>query len=179
MSNAFQWGASFIDSPKPQLLANRRILPPPCYLDDLVHVLANKHGVEKGVIKSIIAAESEFHNEAVSYKGAMGLMQLMPDTARELGMDPRVPEQNLEGGTLYLSQLMRRYSKYSDQVERAIAAYNAGPAKVDKYNGIPPFPETQCYVKRVMTYYRQYSQSSRDSGWKATKVLRPRTEYGD
>jgi soluble lytic murein transglycosylase-like protein len=112
--------------------------------------------VKIGFIRSIIAAESTFHRNAVSAKGAIGLMQVMPETAHEMGDDPKVPEQNIDAGARYLKSLLYRYRNCRDQVKRAIAAYNAGPGNVDKYNGIPPFPETQSYVRRVMAFYERF-----------------------
>ena len=99
-------------------------------------------------------AESGFDPKAVSKKGAQGLMQLMPETANELDVgDPYDPEENILGGTRYLSRLMERFN---NDMELAIAAYNAGPEKVDKYNGVPPYEETKTFIKRVMGFYEQY-----------------------
>jgi soluble lytic murein transglycosylase-like protein len=101
--------------------------------------------------KSIIAAESNFAPDAVSPKGALGLMQLMPETTHEYGaLDPTVPEQNVDAGTHYLSWLLRRYEKKRNPLQQAIAAYNAGPGTVDRYHGVPPYRETRTYVTRVM-----------------------------
>ena len=125
-------------------------------LKQVVAAVAKKHQVKPRFIKSIIAAESGFKQDAVSPKGAIGLMQLMPETAHELGADPTIPEQNVDAGTRYLSWLLKRYAKHRNGMQRAIAAYNAGPGWVDKYHGIPPFPETEAYVTRVMKYYRRF-----------------------
>ena len=108
-------------------------------------------------IKSIIAAESGFSAGAVSPKGAIGLMQLMPATAREFGADPNVPEQNIEAGVHYLSWLQQRYAHKKDQLRRVIAAYNAGPGAVERYRGVPPYRETRVYVARVLRFYKRYS----------------------
>ncbi len=81
---------------------------------------------------------------------------IMPDTAHEMGADPAVPEQNIDAGARYFSFLLRRHRNYRDQVKRAIAAYNAGPGNVDKYNGAPPFPETRTYVTGVMAFYKRF-----------------------
>lgn len=150
------------------------IEPPAFKLDEVVRAMARKHGVRQGFIKSIIAAESAGNPEALSNKGAVGLMQLMPETARDLGVDPSVPEQNVDGGTRYLRWLIQRYKNNKNGLERAIAAYNAGPGNVDRYRGIPPFRETRAYVKRVMTYYRQYSGASNRHTLQS--ALRPETD---
>ena len=121
--------------------------------DGLIGLTAREHEVEPALVKAVIAAESNFDPEAVSHKGAQGLMQLMPVTANLLGVDdPLRPTENVRGGTRYLRLMLDRYG----DVERAVAAYNAGPAAVDHYGGIPPFRETQDYVRRVLTYYRHY-----------------------
>ena len=120
---------------------------------DMFELAAEKHGLPVALVKSIVHAESGFHANAVSSKGAVGLMQLMPGTAKTLGVDPTVPEQNVDGGTRYLRDLLVKYGDKDDQVARAVAAYNAGPGAVDKYNGVPPYGETQGYVRRVLRDY--------------------------
>jgi hypothetical protein len=122
----------------------------------LIRAAAERHRVPAALVKSIVAAESNFHCEAVSPKGAIGLMQLMPQTAHQYGADPTIPEQNVDAGTRYLNFLMHKYRKYRNPLSRVIAAYNAGPGAVDRYHGIPPFRETRGYVARVMGYMRQY-----------------------
>ena len=105
------------------------------------------------LVKAVVATESSFNPTAVSAKGAQGLMQLMPATARSLGVEqPLHVEQNLDGGVRYLRSLIDRYGDWS----RALAAYNAGPTAVDRYGGVPPYAETRQYVDRVLTYYRRY-----------------------
>jgi len=117
----------------------------------LINARANK--VPPALVKAVIAAESRFDSTAVSRAGAQGLMQLMPKTARELGIeDPFRPSENVKGGTRYLRSMLDRYG----DMTRALAAYNAGPNAVDYYRGVPPYPETQAYVRRVLTYYRHY-----------------------
>ena len=121
--------------------------------DGLIGLTAREHEVEPALVKAVIAAESNFDPEAVSRKGAQGLMQLMPVTATDLGVeDPLRPMENVRAGTRYLRLMLDRYG----DVERAVAAYNAGPAAVDRYGGVPPYRETQDYVRRVLTYYRHY-----------------------
>jgi soluble lytic murein transglycosylase-like protein len=102
------------------------------------------------LLYSVIAAESNFNHKALSAKGAIGLMQLMPGTAAELQVNPHDPAQNVQGGAQYLRFLLDKYAGSKDQLVRAIAAYNAGPAAVDRYNGIPPYAETQNFVSRVL-----------------------------
>lgn len=122
-------------------------------LDPLISEVAEAHGLPPALVKAVIATESNFDPEAVSSKGALGLMQLMPETAEWLGVaEPLAVKQNVSGGTRYLRALIDRYGK----VAHALAAYNAGPTNVDRYGGIPPFPETQQYVQRVLAYYRAY-----------------------
>ncbi len=121
--------------------------------DSLIFDTAQEQRVPPALVKAVIAAESHFNPQAVSPKGAQGLMQLMPATARDLGVrDPLEARDNVRGGARYLRRLMDRYGDLS----RALAAYNAGPTAVDRYGGVPPYPETRQYVDRVLTYYRRY-----------------------
>jgi soluble lytic murein transglycosylase len=121
--------------------------------DGLIGLTAREHDVQPALVKAVIAAESNFDPGAVSRKGAQGLMQLMPTTAEQLGVeDPLQPTENVRGGTRYLRKMLDRYGDLS----RALAAYNAGPSAVDRYGGVPPYRETQDYVNRVLTYYRAY-----------------------
>lgn len=119
--------------------------------------LSAKYGVEEALVRAVIRMESGGQTGAVSPKGAMGLMQLMPGTARMLGVDdPFDPVQNIEGGIKYLSQLS---DKYDGDLVKTLAAYNAGPGRVDSHGGVPPFAETQKYVKNVLSMYRRNSGS--------------------
>jgi soluble lytic murein transglycosylase-like protein len=111
-----------------------------------------RHDIDVELLASVVHAESNGHANAVSRTGAQGLMQLMPGTARNLGVkDSFQPDQNINGGTAYLDALLTRYH---DNLALALAAYNAGPAAVDKYHGIPPYRETRAYVARVMTEFK-------------------------
>ncbi|MCC6641664.1 MAG: lytic transglycosylase domain-containing protein [Deltaproteobacteria bacterium] len=133
--------------------ASRRASRPSAEFDPLIEELGRNHGVAPALVKAVIAAESHFDSQAVSSKGAQGLMQLMPATADMLGVgDPFEPRDNVGAGVRYLRQLLDRFG---DPVW-AVAAYNAGPEAVDRYGGIPPYSETQEYVRRVMAYYRKY-----------------------
>jgi soluble lytic murein transglycosylase-like protein len=121
--------------------------------DGLIRTAAANAGVPAAIVKAVIHAESAFDTSAVSRAGAIGLMQLMPGTARELGvLDPFRAEENVHGGARYLRHLHDRYGSWT----YTLAAYNAGPTAVDRYQGIPPYAETQQYVRRVLTYYRRY-----------------------
>jgi hypothetical protein len=131
----------------------------------LIDGAAAKHRVPAAFIASIVAAESNFNCAAISPKGAIGLMQLMPETAKQFGADPAVPAENIDAGTRYLRWLMERYQNRRNSINHVIAAYNAGPAMVDRYRGIPPFRETRMYVARVLGFLKQFSLSGRrDTG---------------
>lgn len=133
---------------------------------------AREHQVDPKMVLSIIAAESCFQRDAVSTKGALGLMQIKPETARDLGYDARKWRENVVAGTRYIGILLSRYRSSKNSFELALAAYNAGPAAVTRYNGVPPFKETRRYVRRVLDYYRSAQRhDGRDSQWAATALL--------
>lgn len=124
--------------------------------EDLIYLSSRKYGVDPMLVKAIVKAESDFDHMAVSEDGARGLMQLMPETARMMGVrDIHDPEENVEGGIRYLSSLLRMFSW---DVRLAVAAYNAGENAVLRYGSVPPYPETRNYVKKVLAYYNSFRQ---------------------
>jgi len=127
--------------------------------EDLIADAAKRNGLPVEFVKSVVAAESAFRADAISPKGAIGLMQLMPATAREYGAEATDPRQNVEAGTQYLRDLLLKYQHDDHQVLRALAAYNAGPGTVDRYHGVPPYRETIDYITRVL---RKYPKASGD-----------------
>lgn len=129
--------------------------PAPAPAHDPLEAAAHKAGLPPEFLKSVARIESAFRQDAISPKGAIGVMQLMPATARELGVDPHDHEQNLEGGARLLRDLLLRYQNEPDQVRRALAAYNAGAGAVDRYKGTPPYAETQSYVEKVLAEYHR------------------------
>jgi len=124
----------------------------------IINGSARRHEVDPLLVSAVIRHESGFVPTAVSKAGALGLMQLMPETAKSLGVNNAFdPQQNIEGGTKLLRGLLDRYH---GQIDLALAAYNAGSGAVDKYGGIPPFPETQAYVRNVLETYRESALSA-------------------
>jgi hypothetical protein len=145
----FQWGRppAYVDCDNVEARAKA--------LNDTIRRYAHRHGLEPALVKAIIHVESCFDKKAVSRVGARGLMQLMPDTARELGVrDEEMfdPDKNIEAGVRYFRRMLERFK----DLDKALAAYNAGPGAVRKYKGIPPFRETRKYVRRVRAQYERY-----------------------
>ncbi len=125
-------------------------------LVEIIQSCSRKHGLDAALIAAVIKAESNFNPHAVSPAGAQGLMQLMPGTARSLGVTNSFdPVQNINAGTHYLA---KQFAEFDDNVRLALAAYNAGPKAVKQYGGMPPYRETREFVNRVLGYYRQYSR---------------------
>ena len=126
--------------------------------DRIIKEAARRHGVDFYLVKAIIQAESSFNPRAVSKKGARGLMQIMPENFPALNIkDPFDPHQNIMGGTRYFRTL---YDRYEGKLALSLSAYNAGPTIVDRYQRIPPIPETERYVEKVVRFYRHYKNGT-------------------
>ena len=126
--------------------------------NQLIAKAAQEHELDPALIRAVIHAESSFRPAVISRKGAIGLMQLMPETAQQLGViDASKPAENIAAGSRYLAKLIKQHN---GEVTLALAAYNAGASNVKKYNGIPPFAETQAYVERVAILHKRYQQQS-------------------
>lgn len=133
--------------------SNREVQPKSDY-GEAIQSACDRFTVDPHLVRAVIKAESNFDSGAVSSKGAIGLMQLMPDTAQDMGVsDPFDPVENINGGVEYLSRLL---SSLNGDLSLALAAYNAGPERVKSYKGIPPFKETWNYIDRVMSYYHLF-----------------------
>ena len=138
--------------------SSSRPLSCPKDLDEIFKQAANKYGVSESLLKAVAKAESGFNANSESSGGAVGIMQLMPETASSLGVtNPYDATQNIMGGAKLLSQLLK---KYNGNTSLALAAYNAGSGNVDKYNGIPPFRETQNYVQKILAYLNVHEDNN-------------------
>lgn len=127
--------------------------------EGIIQQASQRFQVDPFLIKAVIKAESDFNHRAVSQKGAQGLMQLMPGTADAMRVeDPFNPEENIYGGTRYLSLMLNRFK---NDKRLALAAYNAGPERVEDHKGVPPFAETRSFVDKVLQYYGQYRSGAR------------------
>ena len=144
-------------------MANSRSAAP-ARLERIVHEAAEKHNLDPALVNAVISTESAWNTQAVSDKGAMGLMQLAPGTAERFGVEnPFDPVQNVDGGTAYLKTLLDRYN---GDLTRSLAAYNAGEHAVDRSGGMPPFWETRRYVRKVKdAYFRPGSGRNPQSVW--------------
>ncbi|MDX1765038.1 MAG: lytic transglycosylase domain-containing protein [bacterium] len=129
---------------------------------------SSKYGVEPELIRAVILAESDFDPYAISYAGALGLMQLIPETAERMGVDdPFNPRQNIDGGTRYLGKLREMF----DDLQLSVAAYHAGENRVARHGGIPPIPATRQYVQRVLKYYEKFRSLSTEASNKVYQVF--------
>jgi soluble lytic murein transglycosylase len=125
--------------------------------DPIIADASKKYGLEAPLIKAVIKAESDFDPNAISHKGARGLMQIMPMNFRLLNVEnPFDPHQSIDAGARYLRDMMDRYN---GKLNLSLAAYNAGPGAVDRHGGVPPYQETEEYIERVMRYYQRYKNS--------------------
>ena len=125
--------------------------------DEYIEAAARKHGIETHLLKAVVKAESNFNPRAVSNKGALGLMQIMPENITRLNItDPFDPRENIMGGARFLRELLNRFN---GNVHLALAAYNAGPGNVERSNSIPPIPETENFVQKVLMYYRNFKHN--------------------
>ncbi|OQY18684.1 MAG: hypothetical protein B6I36_06360 [Desulfobacteraceae bacterium 4572_35.1] len=114
------------------------------------------YGIDGDLVRAVVKIESDFNPDAVSRRGAVGLMQLHPDTVKDMEVgDPFNPSANIAAGTRYLSRMLTRFN---GNLDLALAAYNSGPATVERYDGVPPYPETQVYIKKVRYYFQHYKQ---------------------
>jgi soluble lytic murein transglycosylase-like protein len=139
-------------------------------LKEVINTISDQHHLDPDFISSVIHAESGFNPRAVSPKGAQGLMQLMPGTASKLGVSNAFdPRANVEGGTRYLSELLERYNF---DVIKALAAYNAGPGRVQQYGGVPPYYETRTYVARIVRDYNRKKIAERKAAAATAKAAR-------
>lgn len=154
----------------PPISLARPVKPQPQNLNEVINTISDRHHIDPDLINSVIHAESGFNPRAVSPKGARGLMQLMPQTASKLGVSNSFdPGANVEGGTRYLSELLQRYNF---DLIKALAAYNAGPGRVEQYGGVPPYYETQAYVARIVREYNRKKIAQRKAAKATAKASR-------
>ena len=169
------------DDPRPELPVGKspgRLRAPSRDVANLIDYYANDRGLSPRLVQAVIQVESSFNERARSHKGAMGLMQLMPDTAKLMRVEnPYDPAENIRGGTLYLR---RQLDRFSGDLTLALAAYNAGPTAVAQYGDVPPYPETRNYVRKVLGLYRGggdwVRDDSRPAAQRAAAPARPAIE---
>ena len=171
----FTAGGGWIDVAKDQVRRVERQAPmpsapatasqpsqPPAQQPDTpagIERIAASEGLPGSLLQAVAYAESGLQQDAVSEKGAIGIMQLMPGTAAELGVNPHSPQENLMGGARYLRAMLERYAGDEEQLVKALAAYNAGPGRVEEYGGLPPFAETNAYVAKVLEKYLELDRN--------------------
>lgn len=165
----------FEHAPNPPAVAPGTAAPKPAQnLDQVINAISDRHHIDPDFINSVIHAESGFNQHAVSPKGAQGLMQLMPGTATQLGVRNAFDAgDNVEGGTRYLRELLERYDF---DVIKALAAYNAGPGRVEQYRGVPPYAETRAYVARIIRDYNRKKLAEQKIAAAAVKKTKVATE---
>jgi len=140
----------------------------PQKIGDVINAVSDRHHLDPDFVSSVIRAESGFNTRAVSPKGARGLMQLMPQTANDLGVNNSFdPDANVEGGTRYLRELLERYDF---DIVKALAAYNAGPKRVEQYRGVPPYYETRAYVARIIRDFNRKKLAEQKAAAAAAKA---------
>src|ERR1700722_11292150 len=158
---ASQGPTSGLNSPLLARSARSGAPGPEVDLNEVVNAASGRYRLDPDLVSSVIKAESGFNVRAVSPKGAQGLMQLMPDTASKLGVpDAFDPQANVEGGTRYLRELLERYNF---DLVKALAAYNAGPLRVEQYGGVPPYHETRAYVARIVKDFNKKKKAQQQS----------------
>jgi soluble lytic murein transglycosylase-like protein len=166
-------GVAPIRRPAPPPRRVRRLnTSPPSELSGAISDAAHASDLSAALIAAIAWRESHFKASAVSRAGALGEMQLLPETARRFGVDPKVSRQNVAGGAAYIRTLLQRYN---GDLIKTLAAYNAGPKAVDRYGGVPPFRETQAYVAAILD---RLSQDSLDGGQPLTSINQEGKPYG-
>jgi soluble lytic murein transglycosylase-like protein len=159
--------AATSETPATSLQPATRTIQQPSNLNDLVNAASGMYKLDPDLVNSVIRAESGFNVRAVSPKGAQGLMQLMPQTASQLGVQNAFdPQANVEGGTRYLRELLERYDF---DLVKALAAYNAGPQRVEQYGGVPPYYETHAYVARIVRDFNRKKLAAQKKAEAATK----------
>jgi hypothetical protein len=164
-----QYGARYLS--KAEVAGISEILPPgadktpekpparPTTTREMIDDAAKRHGLPAAIVHAVANAESGYDQKAVSRAGAIGIMQLMPATASALGANPSDEAQNIDAGTRFLRSLLVKYRSSPDQVRLALAAYNAGPGAVARYQGVPPYAETRTYIRRVVGKYEKLAAS--------------------
>jgi hypothetical protein len=159
-------------SPPPPVVTPRSSPPKSSpQLEEVIHTISDRHHLDPDLVNSVIHAESGFNPHAVSPKGAQGLMQLMPQTASKLGVPNAFdPDANVEGGTRYLRELLERYNF---DLVKALAAYNAGPERVQQYGGVPPYRETRAYVSRIVRDFNRKKLDEHKAAVKASHASKP------